>query len=633
MVARSMEQRIFISYASPDEAIAEQTREVLERNGFKCWLAPREIDAGSDWRASIMDALDASYLIVLVLSESANNSPHVSNEVLHAQNKGLHIVTLRLKDLEPSKELKYHIERYQMLDLFPPPVGDHLVSLVSVAEHYSGLLGREHTRRALTAEQLLKRSESLARQVLATGCPDNLANMWIYLRRDLQDDLIEWIRTEGDQFRVVVDGAGYGKTILLAQLVMELIDNDETLPIFLQCDNLILENNKLDYAIRQCLGLDGHGLEAYLDDLIDSGHTPVLMLDTLDLLPVEHHLQLIRLVNGCAGKPVKILGTCRPLQYRYLSEKAIQQTLGPFSRSEIGKILDNFRSKTKLDPPDLTDELEDLLRIPLHLRLYLEMFQSKHRIDELNFIDMFGHYWSQKVDNPHSRHALRKKLNDGERRALIDAKQLCIDAFLLLSFATNTGTLPVEEVRRKAMRLGAEIAQAGTERFIDDALQDLRDEAVFVNNGPTNVQFIHQFLMEFALAKEIIEPLMLRSHRDDEDRPSVPGRIERMLVERGCLSDRERTAGVLGGLRSVLGGSGRRKGAISRVRRIIRALMDMKEDYRYKAGAIVVALIMRKDDWGHEVADELANSGDPKLINLANEYMDTISKKSPGMLE
>ena len=51
---------IFISYSSKDAAIADAVCQYLEKHGINCWIAPRNVRAGSDYGAEIVDSIEAS---------------------------------------------------------------------------------------------------------------------------------------------------------------------------------------------------------------------------------------------------------------------------------------------------------------------------------------------------------------------------------------------------------------------------------------------------------------------------------------------------------------------------------------------------------------------------------------------
>jgi TIR domain len=59
-----MAHSVFISYASPDSALAQTIVERFERADISCWIAPRDIQAGDDWSSAIPPAIDAAKVLV-----------------------------------------------------------------------------------------------------------------------------------------------------------------------------------------------------------------------------------------------------------------------------------------------------------------------------------------------------------------------------------------------------------------------------------------------------------------------------------------------------------------------------------------------------------------------------------------
>lgn len=61
---------VFVSYASKDKHIADAIVAALEARRVYCWIAPRDVPAGSEWAASIIDAISAGRAMIVVLSRS-----------------------------------------------------------------------------------------------------------------------------------------------------------------------------------------------------------------------------------------------------------------------------------------------------------------------------------------------------------------------------------------------------------------------------------------------------------------------------------------------------------------------------------------------------------------------------------
>lgn len=131
---------VFISYSSNDKPTADAACAALEGAGIRCWMAPRDILPGRDYAESIINAIEAARVFVLILSRSANASPQIKREVERAVSKGLPIIPVRIEDVMPSRTLEYFISSPHWLDAFPPPRERYFAKLI---ESVQGLLGLE----------------------------------------------------------------------------------------------------------------------------------------------------------------------------------------------------------------------------------------------------------------------------------------------------------------------------------------------------------------------------------------------------------------------------------------------------------------------------------------------------------
>src|SRR4051812_35289150 len=102
-----MAHQVFISYAKPDKQTADVLCSALESHGIQCWIAPRDVMPGRGYGAQILQAIEASKLLVLVFSANSNASQHVTREIERAVNSSVSILTFRIEDVEPSADLEY----------------------------------------------------------------------------------------------------------------------------------------------------------------------------------------------------------------------------------------------------------------------------------------------------------------------------------------------------------------------------------------------------------------------------------------------------------------------------------------------------------------------------------------------
>ena len=109
---------VFISYEHESKSIADNVVSVLESRRIRCWYAPRDVIG--DYATSIVDAIESSKVLVLILSKTASDSPHVLNEVEIAYQKviegNLTIVPFKIDDESMSRAMEYYIKRLHWID-------------------------------------------------------------------------------------------------------------------------------------------------------------------------------------------------------------------------------------------------------------------------------------------------------------------------------------------------------------------------------------------------------------------------------------------------------------------------------------------------------------------------------------
>jgi hypothetical protein len=124
-----MAHDVFISYSTKDKTVADAVCAKLESQKIRCWIAPRDVPAGQPFAASLVKAIRASSVIVLILSQGSNQSTHVLREVGEAVDSGIPILPLRIEDVNPTEELHYYIKSIHWLDAMSPPLERHLEKL------------------------------------------------------------------------------------------------------------------------------------------------------------------------------------------------------------------------------------------------------------------------------------------------------------------------------------------------------------------------------------------------------------------------------------------------------------------------------------------------------------------------
>jgi TPR repeat protein len=124
-----MSHDVFISHSAKNKVIGDAVCAMLESDGVRCWIAPRDVTPSREWGECIVEAIEQSRIMILVFTADANTSPQIRREVERAANNGVAILPLRLEDVTPAKALDYFIGNLHWLDALTPPLEAHLRNL------------------------------------------------------------------------------------------------------------------------------------------------------------------------------------------------------------------------------------------------------------------------------------------------------------------------------------------------------------------------------------------------------------------------------------------------------------------------------------------------------------------------
>lgn len=134
-----MAHDVFISYSSKDKVTADAICHVLEENKIRCWIAPRNITSGKPYAQEIIDAISSTKIVVLVFSSNAQNSQFVNNEINLAFSNNKPIISFKLDESMPERELEYYLKTNHWLEAYPEP--EKVFGIL--VRDASRLLGRE----------------------------------------------------------------------------------------------------------------------------------------------------------------------------------------------------------------------------------------------------------------------------------------------------------------------------------------------------------------------------------------------------------------------------------------------------------------------------------------------------------
>jgi hypothetical protein len=132
--------RVFVSYSSVDHAKADAVRAALEAEGMPCWIAPRDLSAGTQWGAGIVQAIDACEAVLVVFSQAANDSPQVAREMELAVSRRRPLIPVRVADSKPTDDMQYFLGVSHWFNAYPEPVETYLPDIVTAVK---GVLAHE----------------------------------------------------------------------------------------------------------------------------------------------------------------------------------------------------------------------------------------------------------------------------------------------------------------------------------------------------------------------------------------------------------------------------------------------------------------------------------------------------------
>lgn len=129
---RMMKNDVFISHAAHDLGAAEAIAAALENSNLRCFLTLRDVPAGMDRAAAIIDAIFETRLFLLVHSLHANRSPQMAREVQLVHDRHIAVFPLRLDDSPANANIEFFLRRQSVFCAVP--LEPNLPRLVSAVE-------------------------------------------------------------------------------------------------------------------------------------------------------------------------------------------------------------------------------------------------------------------------------------------------------------------------------------------------------------------------------------------------------------------------------------------------------------------------------------------------------------------
>lgn len=109
-------QDVFISHSSLDSKLAYAMCDYLEEKKISCWIAPRDVQGGTEYAEAIIMGIRNCKIMVVLFNKNANDSIYVKNEVERAFNYKSILIPFKLDQTIPSASLELFLGSVHSLD-------------------------------------------------------------------------------------------------------------------------------------------------------------------------------------------------------------------------------------------------------------------------------------------------------------------------------------------------------------------------------------------------------------------------------------------------------------------------------------------------------------------------------------
>jgi TIR domain len=109
-------QRLFISHASEDSAVADHIVAYLETRGVACWISSRDIPPRAIYADAIVEAMQSCTACAVLVSAASNASKAVKREVELASHEDKDFIPIGIDGSDPASGLAYYLRNVQWVE-------------------------------------------------------------------------------------------------------------------------------------------------------------------------------------------------------------------------------------------------------------------------------------------------------------------------------------------------------------------------------------------------------------------------------------------------------------------------------------------------------------------------------------
>ena len=115
-----MAHDVFISHSSVNKTIANAICHALEKNNVRCWIAPRDIPAGTQFGEQIIKGIRECKVFLLIFSDEVNRSPAVQKELERAVlGHKKTVIPFRIEDVPMNENIEFFLGDVHWINAYP----------------------------------------------------------------------------------------------------------------------------------------------------------------------------------------------------------------------------------------------------------------------------------------------------------------------------------------------------------------------------------------------------------------------------------------------------------------------------------------------------------------------------------
>ncbi|QXV57786.1 tetratricopeptide repeat protein [Amycolatopsis sp. TNS106] len=398
-----------------------------------------------------------------------------------------------------------YLEALEIFDELDDPRATQARSSLKTTGELASVVGLQ------TAQSLRRLSDRLAAEldVAASQALDGergLLSTGLYVPRTAQAQVLAKLRTSDKP--VLVQGiAGEGKSSLLWALHEDLVSD----PDF---DAYLFDSSWLSSGAGSEPRVSIESLTRAAELAHTRGHTPVFLVDTVDLLLHDEHSRqnVLDLCDAAVGVDAKLVLTTRPEEARTLPKGAFEGiVLGPYDDKELTAAVSAHAAVfcTSAPADTLREKVENVVGAaarglavrevvvnPLNLRLLFELYAPQFPGLEHDVSSLYEMYWDRRV-----RTDRRGELAITEAG---DLSQTTENTGIALLAA---GRLKLGE--RSLVRSAAAVAAGRADRRDPDQMAVRMDITTLAHRGVLarsgeDLRFFHQTMFEYAASRGLV---------------------------------------------------------------------------------------------------------------------------------